>query len=180
MDEAPEGFRPPRAIPSQPRSSASVMLSRISGSGHEILMGKRSSELPAFPDLWSFPGGGVSSVDRKSAEVHPDWLPNKKKDRVATFTLLREMVEEIGISPDGNGGFVEVVSDIRERVCEDKSAWMKEVEAGNISIEAFVGQVITDRVTPPQSPIRFHNLFFHVELGYSMAEPFPHGSEFIG
>ena len=38
------------------------------------------------------------------------------------------MVEEIGISPDGNGGFVEVVSDIRERVCEDKSAWMKEVE----------------------------------------------------
>ena len=106
MDEAPEGFRPPRVMPSQPRSSASVMLSRVSGSGHEILMGKRSPELPAFPDLWSFPGGGVSSVDRKSAEVHPDWLPNKKKDRVATFTLLREMVEEIGISPDGNGGFV--------------------------------------------------------------------------
>ena len=181
MDETPEGFMPPKVSPSQPRSSASVMLTRVTDSGHEILLGKRSSDLPAFPDLWSFPGGGVSSVDRKSAEVNPDWLPNKNKERVATFTLLREMVEEIGISPDGNGGFVEVESDVRERVCEDKSAWRKEVESGNISIEAFVCQVITDRVTPPQSPMRFHNLFFHVDMGFSKAEPSfpPCRSEFV-
>ena len=181
MNEAPEGFMPPNVKPSPPRSSASVMLSRVSGSGHEVLMGKRSSELPAFPDLWSFPGGGVSSVDRKSAEVHPDWLPEKRKDRIATFTLLREMVEEIGISPDGIGGFLEVEGDVRERVCEDKAAWMEEVESGKISIEGFDSQVITDRVTPPQSPMRFHNLFFHVALGSSKAEPSfpPSRSEFV-
>ena len=105
MDELPEGLEIPE-FESRPHiPSASVMLSRASGDGHEILLGHRSSELPAFPDLWSFPGGGVSRVDRKAAESHPEWLANRMEDRLSVFTLLREMVEEVGITPDGNGGF---------------------------------------------------------------------------
>tara|TARA_B100000287_G_scaffold432750_1_gene492774 strand:- start:666 stop:2216 length:1551 start_codon:yes stop_codon:yes gene_type:complete len=181
MDESPEGYSPPFMEQAPPRESASVMISRISGSGHEVLMGHRSSELPAFPDLWSFPGGGVSRVDREAADKHPDWLADRGEDRLAAFTLLREMVEEVGISPDGEGGFVVVEGGTRRRICDDKAAWMKEVESGNISIDGFDCQVITERVTPPQSPMRFHNLFFHVSLGNSDSEPsFPPGrSEFV-
>ena len=156
------------------------MLSREAEGGHEVLMGHRISELPAFPDLWSFPGGGVSRVDRKAAETHQEWLSERGEDRLAAFTLLREMVEEVGISPDGRGSFIEVEEEIRTRVCSDKSAWLEEVESGRISIEGFDCHVITKRTTPPQSPVRFQNLFFHVALGVSGAEPSfpPSRSEF--
>ena len=74
MDELPEGVSLPPVEARAHIPSASVMLSRVSEGGYEVLMGHRSSELPAFPDLWSFPGGGVSRVDRKSAESHPEWF----------------------------------------------------------------------------------------------------------
>ena len=125
MDELPEGLSLPHLEARSHIPSASVMLSRVRGSGHEILMGHRSSQLPAFPDLWSFPGGGVSRVDRKAAENHPEWLSAMGDNRLSVFTLLREMVEEVGITPDGKGGFVEVDDDVREIVCRDKSGWLE-------------------------------------------------------
>ena len=81
------------------------MLSRERLGGHEILLGHRVSELPTFPDLWSFPGGGISRADRHAAPAHPEWLSERGGDRLAAFALLREMVEEVGIAPDGSGGF---------------------------------------------------------------------------
>ncbi len=180
MDELPEGLSLPpfEARPHIP--SASVMLSRVREEGYEVLMGHRSSELPAFPDLWSFPGGGVSRVDRESAESHPEWLSEIGEARLSVFTLLREMVEEVGISPDGKGGFLEVDDEVREIVCKDKSGWLEVAESGMISTDGFECEIITERITPPQSPTRFHNLFFHVSLGDSGVEPsFPPGrSEF--
>jgi len=180
MDELPEGFSLPPLEARAHIPSASVMLSREVGDGHEVLMGHRSSELPAFPDLWSFPGGGVSRVDRESAESHPEWLSEIGEARLSVFTLLREMVEEVGISPDGKGGFLEVDDEVREIVCKDKSGWLEVAESGMISTDGFECEIITERITPPQSPTRFHNLFFHVSLGDSGVEPsFPPGrSEF--
>ena len=136
------------------------MLSRVSGSRHEILMAHRISELPAFPVLWAFPGGGVSRVDRKAAEQRPEWLTDYGSNRLQVFTLLREMVEEVGISPDGNGGFAEVGQETREMVCEDKSAWLEAVESGKLHTSGFRCQVITERTTPPQSPARFQTCSF--------------------
>tara|TARA_Y100001968_G_scaffold314159_1_gene339182 strand:+ start:62 stop:1603 length:1542 start_codon:yes stop_codon:yes gene_type:complete len=180
MDELPEGLSIPPLEARAYIPSASVMLSREADDGHEVLMGHRSSELPAFPDLWSFPGGGVSRVDRRAAERQPEWLSEMGEDRISAFTLLREMVEEVGISPDGKGGFLEVNDEIREIVCKDKSGWLEVAEEGAISTAGFECEVITERITPPQSPTRFHNLFFHVSLGDSGVNPsFPPGrSEF--
>ena len=110
VDELPEGVDIAKSESRPHIPSASVMLSRVSGDGHEVLLGHRSPELPAFPDLWSFPGGGVSRVDRKAADSHPEWLADRTGDRLSVFTLLREMLEEIGVTPDGNGGFLEAVS----------------------------------------------------------------------
>ena len=180
MDELPEGVTLPPFEARAHVRSASAMLSRVAGDGHEVLLGHRNSELPAFPDLWSFPGGGVSRVDRESAERHPEWLTDVGENRLSVFTLLREMLEEVGISPDGEGSFVEVDDAVREIVCRDKSGWCEVAESGRISTSGFECQVITERITPPQSPTRFHNLFFHVALGDSGVEPsFPPGrSEF--
>ncbi|HIC50562.1 MAG: hypothetical protein CXX69_03715 [Candidatus Thalassarchaeum betae] len=180
MGELPDGVELPRSEEGAPRPSASVMLSRERLGGHEILLGHRVSELPTFPDLWSFPGGGISRADRHAAPAHPEWLSERGGDRLAAFALLREMVEEVGIAPDGSGGFIEVSADVRKLVCNDKSGWLEAMESGRLSVEGFHCEVITERITPPQAPTRFHNLFFHVPIGSSDAQPsFPPGrSEF--
>ena len=56
MGELPEGMDMPESKITTPHPSASVILSRERAGGHEILLGHRVSELPAFPDVWSFPG----------------------------------------------------------------------------------------------------------------------------
>ena len=116
MGELPEGMEMPKSEITTPHPSASVILSRERSGGHEILLGHRVSELPAFPDVWAFPGGGISRVDRAAAESHPEWLSDRGADRVSTFALLREMVEELGVAPDGAGGFCEVSAEVRELV----------------------------------------------------------------
>ena len=62
-------------------------------------------------------------------------------------------------------------SKIRESVCDDKSEWLRLVNKGEIVIDGFHCEMITDRTTPPFSPMRFQNYFFHVPLGDSMVSP---------
>ena len=100
MAELPEGVELPTASIATPRPSAAVVLSRETQNGLEILLCHRVAEVPAFPDFWAFPGGGVSRVDRTAADAHPKWFAGRQ-DRVSLITLLREMVEEIGIADGG-------------------------------------------------------------------------------
>ncbi len=180
MDELPKGMKLKKADVIEPRSSASVVISRRIENKFEILMCHRVPELPSFPDLWSFPGGGVSRVDHYAAENLNDVFLEHGIHRVAIFTLLREMVEEVGISPDGNGSFTEVEFEVRKKVCEHKTEWLNLVQTGHLKIDNFNCQIISDRITPPNSTIRFHNLFFHIPMGDLTIEPtFPDGrSEF--
>ena len=136
MGELPEGMEMPKSERAAPRPSASVILSRERDSGHEILLGHRVSELPAFPDVWSFPGGAISRVDRAVAESHPEWLLDRD-DRVSVFALLREMVEELGVVPDGEGGLTDVDEDIRAEVCADKANWRHLMESGVLTCRGF-------------------------------------------
>ena len=180
MNEIPEGLELPDANTSKIRRSASVVLSRKTPEGHEVLLGHRVSELASFPDYWAFPGGGISRVDLEAAKILKGKLDVGDSYEEACFALLREMVEEIGLSPGGGGTIVEVSPSIRESVCGDKSEWLRLVNDGEIVIEGFHCEMITDRTTPPFSPMRFQNYFFHVPMGDSMASPtFPPGrSEF--
>ncbi|PDH28105.1 MAG: hypothetical protein CND01_00605 [Marine Group II euryarchaeote MED-G34] len=180
MGELPEGMDMPESEITTPHPSASVILSRECVDGHEILLGHRVSELPAFPDVWAFPGGGISRVDKAAAQSHPEWLSDRGADRVSTFALLREIVEELGVAPDGSGGFYEVSAEVRKLVCSDKSGWLESMESGELTTDGFHCEMITERITPPQAPARFHNLFFHVPTGNPGVTPtFPPGrSEF--
>ena len=81
----------------------------------EILLCHRVSEVPSFPDFWAFPGGGISRVDREAAEDNPSWF-SEREDRESLIALLREMLEEVGIAPDGSGGFQNVQVEIMDQV----------------------------------------------------------------
>ena len=179
MSELPEGVKIPLGKVAIPHPSASVILSRETQNGNEILLCHRVSQVPAFPDFWSIPGGGVSKVDRVVAENNPEWFSDRD-DRISIITLLREVIEEVGISPDGNGSFQQVSDEVRTAVCQDKFAWAKFVKNGEILISNFECEIITERTTPPLAPLRFKNKFYHIALGYADIEPtFPPGrSEF--
>ena len=148
-----------RAEPRPPRPSASVMLRR----GDEILICHRVSSVPAFPDYWAFPGGGVSRVDQEALASHPEWFPHRDADeRAALVSLFREMVEEVGITPGGNG--LEILDDkLRSRILNDKKEWVLAVEAGQINPDDTGFTVISERTTPPFGPLRFRNHFFTME-----------------
>ena len=159
-----------RAKPHAPRPSASVMLRR----GSEILVCHRVSTVPSFPDYWAFPGGGVSRTDRAALEGHPEWFADRDQDeRVALVALMREMIEEVGIVPSPNG-LKQIENENRMRILQDKTAWLRLVESGEISIEDEGFVVISERTTPPLAPLRFRNHFFTVEC---TVEPILHSGE---
>ncbi len=142
-----------------PRPSASVMLWR----GEEILVCHRVSEVPAFPDYWAFPGGGVSRADRAALDQHPEWFPKRdQSERAALVALMREIVEEVGLV-SSNGIFNTVNSEIRESILNDKNEWNKFVEKGELAVDDEGFCVISERITPPLAPLRFHNHFFAAE-----------------
>jgi glyoxylase-like metal-dependent hydrolase (beta-lactamase superfamily II)/8-oxo-dGTP pyrophosphatase MutT (NUDIX family) len=179
MDELPEGVVLPKANVAIPRPSASLIVSRMNGNIGEILLCHRVSEVPSFPDFWAFPGGGVSRTDRRASDENPKWLANTQ-DPVTSITLLRELVEEIGFSPDGKGSLELVNEEIQEKICIDKEKWAYYVKKGEIKIDNFNSQIIAVRTMPPFAPIRFTNTFHHLSIGDSKIEPrFPKGmSEF--
>ena len=151
-----------RAEPRPPRPSASVMLRR----GEEILVCHRVSSVPSFPDYWAFPGGGVSRVDVAALSSHPEWFPHRDSDeRSALTALLREMVEEVGLTP-GKDGLEIVDAELRSRILLDKGAWVQAVESGEILVDDSGFVVISERTTPPLAPLRFRNHFFSIECDF--------------
>ncbi|MCH2637277.1 MAG: MBL fold metallo-hydrolase [Candidatus Thalassarchaeum sp.] len=148
-----------RSEPRTPRPSASVMLRR----GDEILVCHRVSTVPAFPDYWAFPGGGVSRVDQAALASNPAWFPERDEDeRAALVALFREMVEEVGLTTGSDG--IEVVDEnLRARILEDKGYWSKAADSGDILVNGNGFTVISERTTPPLAPLRFRNHFFTME-----------------
>ena len=170
MSELPDGVELPSAEVAKPRPSAAAVISRNSGQEMEILLCHRVSEVPSFPDFWAFPGGGISRVDREAAKDNPSWF-SEREDRESLIALLREMLEEVGIAPDGSGGFQNVQVEIIDQVNEIKSEWAKLVSEGTLSIDNFNPSLITQRTTPPVAPIRHRNRFYHVATGDASIEP---------
>ena len=138
--------------------------------GEEILVCHRVSAVPAFPDYWAFPGGGVSRVDQAALASNPAWFPERDEDeRAALVALLREMVEEVGLTTGSDG--IEVVDEnLRSRILEDKRYWSKAADSGEILVNGNGFTVISERTTPPLAPLRFRNHFFTMECD---VEPIP-------
>lgn len=136
-----------------PRPSATLMITRDGDDGVEVLLGKRSESMLAFPGYYAFPGGGVSRVDKTASEV--------LNISVQHCAILREVVEELGLAPE-KGRMISVDDDFRKMVVEDKSNWFPLAMDGDIPIDTDGIRIISTRTTPPFGPMRFENTFLHI------------------
>jgi glyoxylase-like metal-dependent hydrolase (beta-lactamase superfamily II)/8-oxo-dGTP pyrophosphatase MutT (NUDIX family) len=136
------------------------MLTRINKGEVEILLGKRASSMRAFPNFWSFPGGGLS---RKDVESATKLKLDDDEHGAMKICIVRELCEELGLTIS-NGNILPVDTKIRISVLENKENWLKEVVKGNIKFDPVGLTLIRERITPVFSPIRFHNRFFHLHI----------------
>ena len=153
MSEVPKGLEMPSFERKPPRPSATLMITRDGEEGVEVLLGKRSESMPSFPGYWAFPGGGVSRVDKEASQ--------SLGISIQHCAIMREVVEELGLAPS-EGRLVEVDSDLREMVAEDKANWFPLALDGDIPSDATGMRVISMRTTPPFGPMRFENSFLHI------------------
>ncbi len=160
MSEVPPGLNLTAPLPPPIRDSASLMLTRFNEGEVEVLLGKRAVSMRAFPNFWSFPGGGLSKKDVEGVtklELGQDEYGAMK------ICIVRELCEELGLTIEGERV---LAVDARKRllVLENKENWLKEVLAGNIKFDSTKLTMIRERITPVFSPLRFHNRFFHLHI----------------
>jgi endoribonuclease LACTB2 len=153
MSEIPQGMSLDALGRKPPRQSATLMITRDGADGVEVLLGHRAETMPSFPGYWAFPGGGVSRVDKVASE--------SLGISVQHCAILREVVEELGLSPQ-NGKLITVDDDFRSMVVDDKSNWFPLALDGDLSTDITGMRIISLRTTPPFGPMRFENTFLHI------------------
>ncbi|MDP6869627.1 MAG: MBL fold metallo-hydrolase [Candidatus Poseidoniaceae archaeon] len=153
MSEVPTGLEIPPFERKPPRQSATLMATRDSDEGVEVLLCRRVDSMPSFPGYWVFPGGGISRVDKEASSVLG----------ISTHecAVLREMVEELGLAPS-EGKLISVDDNFRSMVAEDKGNWFPLALDGDIPCDNTGIRIISRRTTPPFAPFRFENVFFHI------------------
>ena len=103
MSEVPSGLNFSSVAPVPIRDSASLMLTRNNNNEIEILLGKRANTMRAFPNFWSFPGGGLS---RKDLQATTKLNLEYSEHTAMKICIVRELCEELGLTINKN----EVVS----------------------------------------------------------------------
>lgn len=172
MSELPAGFTlPEAATPATPRPSASILLSRDTPDGVEILLGLRNPRMRAFPDFWSLPGGGVSRHDRGLLDLlAPDVRPSDEAEAASLIAMLRELAEELGWEARGSS-VVSIQPTLQEALQAGAEVFAAAWRDGQLDPEPSALRVVDDRTTPPFGPMRFHNRFFHLHLDGDIPPP---------
>ena len=160
MSEIPPEWNLPEAKPVKPKESASIMITNGDLSiDCKVMLGHRVTDLPAFPNYWSFPGGGISKIDREATVA----LDGFDEDDAAYIGILRELVEEVGWTISGRKLIV-VPEKERKSVVQQKDAWFQLVKQNRIPCEIEGISQISERTTPPFAPFRFSNKFLHFHV----------------
>ena len=161
MSEVPEGVNLPAFARKAPRPTVTLTLTRDGVDGVEVLLGRRSETMRAFPGYWAFPGGGVSRSDKEVARFISN---NSGAQDSAIVAVVREMSEELGVVPSGNA-LQPVDSALRERILTDKKAFLTAISSEAIVTDTSCLRHISSRTTPPFGPVQFENTFFHLHIG---------------
>ncbi len=180
MGEAPASWTPPVATVATPRASTSVLVTREGEEGVEALLCHRVETLRAFPGFWALPGGGVNARDAKAAAMlGPRFSSISPGQRPAAAALLREVAEEVGWTI-GEDGFDEVTQEQRRSILEDGGEWLAGVKGGEFACNPSGLSHIATRTTPPFAPLRFENIFWHLQAPPGSPDPtlLDHRSEF--
>ncbi len=161
MSEVPQGVSLPTPARGPPRPTATMTLTRDGPDGVEVLLGLRAATMRAFPSYWAFPGGGVSSVDRKAVDTLAS-LDGPEAGAIAC--ILREMSEELGLAPAGDS-VVALDESARQAIVEDKNQWLPLAQRGAFAVNREGIRVLSHRITPPFGPVQFDNAFLHFHAG---------------
>tara|TARA_B100001113_G_scaffold95771_1_gene76745 strand:+ start:12312 stop:13727 length:1416 start_codon:yes stop_codon:yes gene_type:complete len=135
-----------------------------------MLMGLRHPDVPAFPEFWAFPGGGVSKEDieyARKGSVQGDDIQSME----SLVTLFREVVEETGLSKNEDGVWAIVPPHVRKKLIEGPGAWIEALAEGMVHVDTSGASLVTERTTPPLAPVRYTNRFYHIHLGEYAPEP---------
>ena len=131
MDEAPEGVVVPQGRVAKPRDSVSILLTRDSPNGVEVLLAHRIPTLRAFADFWSLPGGGIRDYDHDAANSLPS-LESVDNDWKGTMAaILRETAEEVGLAI-GESSVERVSMPLRHAIIENPAEWCNSVKSQTI------------------------------------------------
>lgn len=161
MSEVPEGVNLPAFARKPPRPTVTLTLTRDGADGVEVLLGRRSETMRAFPGYWAFPGGGVSRSDKEATHYISN---NSGAQDAAIVAVVREMSEELGVVPFGNA-LQPIDSSLRENILADKKAFLAAISCADIVTDTSSLRHISSRTTPPFGPVQFENTFFHLHIG---------------
>ena len=161
MSELPDGVKLAAVERRAPRPTATMTMTRDGPEGVEVLLGLRSSTMAAFPAYWAFPGGGLSRVDTAAVE-QLEGLDGPEAAAVAC--ILREMSEELGLSPTAEG-LIAIPVEARKQIIADKKRYLPLAVEGAFGFDRSSIRVLSHRITPPFGPVQFDNAFLHLHAG---------------
>jgi len=147
MSQTADGAPPvrPTRLQVRPRDAASLILLRPGSDEPEVLMGRRVSQHKFLPDLFVFPGGGLSSSDMAYSRSMPLFLKGGPL---------------IANSPKSPGNLAALgVAALRETY-EETGICLGRVHRGLFEPDLTGLTYLGRAITPSESPIRFHARFF--------------------
>lgn len=157
----PEGVKVPRV-----RDAATIILTRQTSNGLEILMGRRHARHKFLPNAFVFPGGRVDTCDLRAfpqASLAPavatkiEGFRSTLKARALGLAGIRETFEETGIvigRPLGGTRAPRVKA----------RAWAPFLSTGHVpALDAL--ELVFRAITPPHPQKRFDTWFFAVDIG---------------
>lgn len=152
----------------RPRDAASLIVTRTTRAGLEVLMGRRHRKTRFMPDAFVFPGGRLDPADarakpatslKRAVEKHLLHSVTPARARALAMTAVRETFEETGLMLGAEGS----VGGTRDE------GWAAVRETGlapDLARLDYVARAIT-RVA---SPIRFDARFFLADAAHFSGE----------
>ncbi|MEE2525129.1 NUDIX domain-containing protein [Hyphobacterium sp. HN65] len=154
----------PRAL--RPKLAGTLILTRRTRRGREILMGKRSSKHAFMPEQYVFPGGRVDRADHYAplagmmtgddAKCMTRIL-GERRAWAAAAAAIRETAEEAGYLVGQPGKL------------EARHANWRPFRRGEVRPDASSLQLIARAITPPGRVRRFDAWFFHADADEAIA-----------
>lgn len=144
---------------SRPKNAATLVLTRMLKGKTHVLMGQRHSRHKFMPDLYVFPGGGVSIADHRIAplkplrsNVHEKLLKQSrfKNPQALALASIRETFEETGV----------LVGEQTARKRTSRSAEWKDYFSAGLEPRLDSLEFIARAITPPSRDRRFDARFF--------------------
>lgn len=154
----------PRAL--RPKLAGTLILTRQTRRGREILMGKRSSKHAFMPERYVFPGGRVDRADHYAPLAgmlrgdDADCIMRvlgERRAKAAAAAAIRETAEEAGYLVGRPGKL------------NARHANWRPFRKGEVRPDATSLQLIARAITPPGRVRRFDAWFFHADADEAIA-----------